>query len=35
MNDENEEITRRNKETVGRWKESHGLPEPAEDANGC
>jgi len=35
MNDENDGITRRNKEKMGRWKESHGLPEPPEDAHGC
>jgi hypothetical protein len=34
MNDENEEFTRRNKEKMERWKESHGRPEPPEDANG-
>jgi hypothetical protein len=34
MNDENEEFARRNKEKMERRKESHGRPEPPQDANG-
>jgi hypothetical protein len=34
MNDENEEIMRRNKLEKGKWKEMPGRPEPPDELTG-